>query len=70
MFTLKVFHNKTAGSYTPNDIHMFGGIDVVQTYAFRHLFPADYCGFMAEDILFSLAEAHGWKVEVTEKKEK
>ena len=50
--------------YYPYDKHEFGGTDFKQITLFRHLFPEGYCDTLCEDLLYDLAEAHGWKVEL------
>jgi hypothetical protein len=67
MFVLKVILEK--GTYRPNTKHANGGIDLVQDFAFKHLFPEGYCPWVYHDLLFELAHLHGWNVEKEEIKD-
>ena len=63
-FTLKVLRNKKNGCLHSDSKHYNGGIDIVQIKAFEHLFPDGGTESLYEEVLFNLAELHGWTVEV------
>ncbi len=67
---LKVIHDKEKGIYSPDSKHYMGGVDTKQIFLFRHLIPGGECSDMFEDILFDLAEAHGWEVQVSKAENK
>lgn len=64
MFTLKVIHDVKTGLIRPDPQHEFGGTDLLQVYAFRHLFPEGYCKWEFRSSVDELAGLHGWAVEV------
>lgn len=64
MFTLKVIKDYNNGLIVSDDRHRLGGTDVMQVWAFTHLFPSGYCEFYNEDKLDLLAGLHGWGVEM------
>lgn len=65
MFTLKITRNSD-GELVPYDVHDYGGTDLLQIEAFKHLFPFGYCPVMYDELLFGLVRLHGWKVEFVE----
>lgn len=66
MFTLKVIHDHKNRLFKSNKKHFYGGIDTTQEMAFLHLIPSGEVDEGWEEILFDLAAAHNWKIEVTD----
>lgn len=64
MFTLKVIDDAASGLIMADKVHAMGGRDLLQEHAFAHLFPGGVCPWVMRSLLFDLAEAHGWRVEV------
>jgi len=69
MFTLKVIEDEKTGFMRADNRHLHGGIDMLQIYAFEHLLPGGVCPWTHRELLYGLAEAHGWGVIVTVVKE-
>jgi hypothetical protein len=70
-FTLKVIELGD-GDIVPDDESIYGGIDYKQIMAFRHLFPIGFVHGYEKEIVYDLADLHGWavtirKVEITPK---
>lgn len=65
-FVLKVVHDTKAGHYFSDDRHRLGGTCLKQIWAFNHLFPSGYLNWGLRDLLWEMADLHGWRVEVTE----
>lgn len=64
MFTLKVIDDDCTGMLMADTEHALGGKDLVQAYAFSHLFPSGCCPWAHRELVFALAESHGWQVQV------
>ena len=64
MFTLKVIENYNSSKFYSNSKHENGGIDYVQVYAFRHLFPQDECPLIYRELVHELANIHNWDLEI------
>ncbi len=64
-FTLKVIDDKASGYLVPDTLHGLGGTDMLQAAAFRHLFPEGECAWVFRELLYDMAELHGWSVSVT-----
>jgi hypothetical protein len=43
---------------------------MTQRYLFTHLFPEGFCPWAFRELVFDLAEAHGWEVEIRTAKNK
>lgn len=66
MFTLKVIATADGG-LKADDRHHMGGIDITQIRAFMHVADGlQFVDFMHSDDVISLAEAHGWRIEMTQ----
>ena len=63
-FTLKVIDDKSSGYLVSDTLHPLGGIDILQSVAFNHLFPDGACDWMLRQTLYDMAELHGWGVSV------
>jgi hypothetical protein len=64
MFTLKVIDDEILGLMRSDTEHMYGGTDMLQQHAFHHLFPSGACPWPFRELLYALAELHGWEVQV------
>lgn len=65
MITLKVIDDTKSGMLVASTLSCSGGLDLTQSYLFNHLFPEGYCPWVFRELLYDLARAHGWNVEVT-----
>tara|TARA_R110000772_G_scaffold249530_2_gene363905 strand:+ start:59975 stop:60199 length:225 start_codon:yes stop_codon:yes gene_type:complete len=64
MFTLRVINNEITKELYADTKHYNGGYDMIQDHAFSHLFPNGKCLWVYRELVFEMAEAHGWEVEV------
>ena len=64
MFTLKVIDDVATGFLRPDTLHKYGGTDMLQDVAFHHLFPDGECPWALRQLVFDMAEIHGWEVVV------
>jgi len=64
MFTLKVIDDETTGFFRADTLHRHGGTDMLQAHAFAHLFPEGECPWAFRELVFDMAEIHGWEVKV------
>jgi hypothetical protein len=67
MITLKIIDDTKTGVMRANTVSVYGGLDMTQASLFNHLFPEGYCPWALRELLYVLAHAHGWNVEVTKK---
>ena len=66
MRTLKIW--EIDGYFICNDSHYHGGNDMYQRWMFHHLFPdTPMIPFYLRDMIYLLANAHNWEVEITKK---
>lgn len=63
MFTLKVIYDKKSDYIFPDRKHEYGGTDLLQIEAFKHLMPNGYCDSMLRGLFYDLARIHAWKIE-------
>ena len=61
--TLKV-RKDSEGNVHPYEWHQQGGIDWVQQWAFRHLFPEGVVADWMSECVVEAALTHGWDVEL------
>lgn len=64
MFTLKVIDDETTSFLRADTQHKYGGTDMLQAYAFAHLFPDGKCPLVFRELVFDMAAIHGWDVKV------
>ena len=64
MFTLKVIYDEATEVFRADTTHIYGGTDMLQAYAFAHLFPEGECPWVFRELVFDMAAIHGWEVEV------
>lgn len=64
MFTLKVIDDERTGVFRADTEHLHGGTDMLQAHAFAHLFPEGFCPWPFRELVFEMAEIHGWDVKV------
>ena len=64
MFTLKVIDDETTRCFRADTLHKHGGTDILQAHAFTHLFPEGECPWVFQELVFDMAEIHGWEVKV------
>jgi hypothetical protein len=63
MITLKVID--TGDALAANTLSIHGGVDLTPAHLFNHLFPEGFCPWVFRELLYDLARAHGWNVEIT-----
>jgi hypothetical protein len=64
-FTLKVNDDKASGNLVQDTLHNLGGYDMIQSAAFHHLFPSGECAWVFRELLYAMADLHGWRVSVS-----
>ncbi len=66
-FVLRVMEDN--GVMVADDRSVHGGIDALQTVAFSHLCPTGAWDWLWRELLYDLAELHGWDVKITSAEE-